>query len=319
MIPLRWRGELLFVFAMLAAFGQQQNASGSDKLQVLHVQGNVYVIAGAGGNIAVQVGGETTLLVDTGLPECSEQVRAAIKNIAKRPVGFILNTTIDRDHTGGNAALAKGGVYMLTSANQQRPQAAVLSHLNLLTRLTQSDGSALGIAGDGFPTDTFDNDVWRLSSNDEPVILEHPDSAHTDADLTVLFRKSDVIVAGDLFDMTKYPVIDQKRSGSISGILKTLNHLSVDVAVPKRNEEGGTYIIPGHGRICDRYDIAIYRDMLTIIRGRIQDLVNKGKTLEEVKAAKPTYDYDGEFGVSTGPWTTEMFVEAVYRELKKGK
>jgi cyclase len=316
-----WRIALLFSLATLLASAQKQNAPNSniaDKLQVLHVQGAVYLITGAGGNIAVQAGDETTLLVDTGLPEYSEEVRAAIKKIAKRPVGFILNTTIDRDHTGGNEALAKGGVYMLTSANQQRSQAAILSHLNLLNRLTQSDAKALGIASGGLPTDTFDDDFWRLSSNDEPVILEHPDSAHTDADMTVLFRKSDVIVAGDLFDMTKYPVIDEKRGGSINGILKTLNHLSVDVAVPKRNEEGGTYIIPGHGRVCDRYDIAIYRDMLTIIRGRIQELVNKGKTVEEVKATRPTYDYDGEFGVSSGPWTTDMFVEAVYRELKKG-
>ena len=305
---------------MLLSAGQQPNtapkSNADDKLQVLHVQGNVYLITGAGGNIAMQVGDETTLLVDTGLAESSEQVRTAIRKIAKRPIGFILNTTIDRDHIGGNEALAKGGVYMLTSANQQRSQAAILAHLNLLNRLTESDAKTFGIGTGGLPTDTFDGDAWRLGSNDEPVILEHPASAHTDTDMTVLFRKSDVIVAGDLFDMTKYPVIDEKRGGSITGILKTLNHLSVEVAVPKRNEEGGTYIIPGHGRICDRYDIAIYRDMLTIIRGRIQDLVDKGKTVEEVKAAKPTYDYDGEFGVSTGPWTTDMFVAAVYRELK---
>jgi hypothetical protein len=120
--------------------------------------------------------------------------------------------------------------------------------------------------------------------------------------------------------MTKYPVIDRKRGGSLAGILRTLNHISLDIAVPKENEEGGTYIIPGHGRICDRYDVAIYRDMLTIIRDRIEDLVKKGKSLEEVKAAKPTYDYDGGYGVENGPWTTNMFVEAVYRELsEKGK
>ena len=208
---------------------------------------------------------------------------------------------------------------MLTSANQQRAQSAILAHLNLLNRLTETDGKALGIASAGFPTDTFDNDVWRLSSNGEAVIVEHPESAHTDSDTTVFFRRSDVIVAGDLFDMTRYPVIDEKRGGSLSGILKTLNHLSLEVAVPKQNEEAGTYIVPGHGRICDRYDLAIYRDMLTIIRDRIQDLVKKGLTMEQVKAAKPTYDYDGEFGAENGPWTTNMFVEAVYRELKKSR
>ena len=112
---------------------------------------------------------------------------------------------------------------------------------------------------------------------------------------------------------------DAKRGGSIAGILKALNHISLDVAVPKQNEEGGTLIVPGHGRICDRYDIAVYRDMLTIIRDRIQDLVKKGRTLAQVQAAKPTFDYDGEFGMESGPWTTNMFVEAVYNELKNAK
>jgi len=306
---------------VLHVFAQQSGspAAREDKLQVVHVQGNVYLIAGAGGNVVAQVGDETVMLVDSGLPEYSDQVRAVLSRIAKRPIGFIVNTTIDRDHIAGNEALAKEGVFMLTSANQQRAQAAILSHLNLLDRLTQTDGKALGIPSAGFPTDTFDNDVWRLSSNGEAVILEHPEAAHTDSDVTVFFRRSDVIAAGDLFDMTKYPVIDEKRGGSINGILNALNHISVDIAVPKQNEEGGTYIVPGHGRICDRYDVAIYRDMLTIIRDRIQDLVKQGMSLENVKAAKPTYDYDGEFGADSGPWTTDMFVEAVYREMKKAK
>ena len=309
------------ISAVMAGFAQQSDppARRADKLQVIHIQGNVWLIAGAGGNVVAQLGDETVMLVDSGLPEYSEQIRAAVSQITKRPIGFIVNTTIDRDHIAGNEALAKGGVFMLTSANQQRSQAAILAHLNLLARLTQSDGKLLGISDSGFPTDTFDNDVWRLSSNGEAVILEHPEAAHTDSDITVFFRRSDVIAAGDLFDMTKYPVIDEKRGGSINGILKVLNHISVDIAVPKQNEEGGTYIVPGHGRVSDRYDVAIYRDMLTIIRDRIQDLVKKGMSLEQVKSAKPTYDYDGEFGTDSGPWTTDMFVEAVYREMKKAK
>ncbi|MEQ1948648.1 MAG: MBL fold metallo-hydrolase [Bryobacteraceae bacterium] len=316
-------GAAVITVATLVLAAQQRNtpatAQNEGSLQVLPVQGNVYLIAGAGGNVVAQVGEETTLLVDTGAPEYSEQIRGVLRRIARRPVGFIINTTIDRDHIGGNEALSMGGVYMLTSANQQRAQSAILSHLNLLNRLTDADGKAFGIANSAFPTDTFDDNSWRLSSNGEAVILEHPEAAHTDSDMTVFFRRSDVIVAGDLFDMTRYPVIDEKRGGSLSGILKTLNHLSADVAVPKQNEEGGTYIVPGHGRICDRYDVAVYRDMLTIIRDRIQDLVKKGQTIDQVKAAKPTYDYDGEFGADSGAWTTNMFVEAAYRELKRGK
>ncbi len=309
-----------------ASLAQAQQSSiaqsrGASKIEVLHVNGNVYMIAGAGANIVVQIGDQAVVLVDSGLPQYAEQVRAAIRTISDKPIGFVINTTVDRDHTGGNDALAKGGFFMLGSANQQRQQASVVGHLNLLNRLNMAEDKQIVIGRDGWPTDTYDTSEWKLYANNEPLMLEHPASAHTDSDTTVFFRKSDVIAAGDLFDQTRYPVIDRQRGGSLAGILKTLNHISLDIAVPKENEEGGTYIVPGHGRICDRYDVAIYRDMLTIIRDRIQDLVKKGKTLEQVKAAKPTYDYDGAYGAETGPWTTNMFVEAVYRELteKAGK
>ena len=203
---------------------------------------------------------------------------------------------------------------MLTSANQQRPASAIVSHLNLLNRLNTPEGKETGPAAAGWPTDTYDEGDWKLYANDEPLLLEHPAAAHTDSDTVVFFRRSDVISTGDLFDMTRYPVIDRARGGSLAGILKALNHISLDLAVPKQNEEGGTYIIPGHGRICDRYDVAIYRDMLTVIRDRIQDMVNRGMSLQQVQAAKPTFDYDGEFGADAGSWTTAMFVEAVYKE-----
>jgi glyoxylase-like metal-dependent hydrolase (beta-lactamase superfamily II) len=262
----------------------------------------------------MQVGDEAVVLVDSGLPQYSNEILAAVRKISQKPVGYIINTTVDRDHTGGNENLAKGGFFMLTSANQQRPAAAIVSHLNLLNRLHTLRDTKAEDSSAGSPTDTYDGADWKLYANDEPLLLEHPTAAHTDGDTIVFFRRSDVISTGDLFDMTRYPVIDRSRGGSLGGILKALNHISLDLAVPKQNEEGGTYIIPGHGRVCDRYDIAIYRDMLTIIRDRIQDMVKRGMALEQVQAAKPTFDYDGEFGTDTGPWTTAMFVEAVYKE-----
>jgi glyoxylase-like metal-dependent hydrolase (beta-lactamase superfamily II) len=273
------------------------------------------MIAGAGGNITVQAGDQAVVLVDSGSAPFSDDVREAIRKISTKPVGYIINTTIDRDHTGGNEALAKDGFFMLTSANQQRQTASIVGHVNLLTRLNAPDDKAIAAPAANWPTDTYDGTDWKLYANDEPLLLEHPGAAHTDSDTIVFFRRSDVISVGDLFDMTRYPVIDRKHGGRLEGILKTLNHISLDLAVPKENEEGGTYIIPGHGRICDRYDVAIYRDMLTIIRDRIQDMVKRGMSLEQIKAARPTYDYDGEFGSDTGPWTTAMFIEAVYNEL----
>jgi cyclase len=299
---------------LVRATAQDNAGSGrAPEIEVLHVKGNVYLIAGAGGNITMQAGDEAVVLVDSGLPQYSKEVMAAIRKVSQKPIGYIINTTIDRDHTGANENLAKGGFFMLTSANQQRSAAAIVSHLNLLNHLnTPSDKQT--ISSGGWPTDTYDTADWKLYANDEPLLLEHPAAAHTDSDTIVFFRRSDVVSAGDLFDMTRYPVVDRKRGGSLEGILKALNHISLDLAVPERNEEGGTYIIPGHGRVCDRYDVAIYRDMLTIIRDRIQDMVRRGMSLEQVEAAKPTFDYDGEFGSDSGPWTTAMFVEAVYQE-----
>ncbi len=305
--------------AAAATCALSQNPSARPKLQVVHVKANVYLITGAGGNITVQTGDQAVVLVDSGIAQFSDDVREAIRTISMKPVGYIINTTVDRDHTGGNEALAKDGFFMLTSANQQRQTASIVGHVNLLNRLNAAVDKTFAATAANWPTDTYDGPDWKLYANDEPLLLEHPAAAHTDSDTIVFFRRSDVISAGDLFDMTRYPVIDRKHGGSLEGILKTLNHISLDLAVPKENEEGGTYIIPGHGRICDRYDIAIYRDMLTIIRDRIQDMVKRGMSLEQVKAARPTFDYDGEFGSETGPWTTAMFIEAAYNELSAKK
>jgi len=167
-----------------------------------------------------------------------------------------------------------------------------------------------------WPTDTYFTKKKELFFNGEPIEIFHEPSAHTDGDSLVFFRHSDVISAGDLFVTTTYPVIDLERGGNIQGIIGALNHI-LDIAIPKEKQEGGTYVIPGHGRLCDEADVLEYRDMVTIIRDRIQDLVKKGMTLDQVKAARPTLDYDGRYGAKTGFWTTDMFIEAVYRSLAK--
>jgi cyclase len=285
-------------------------ASPASRVEVLKVQGNVYLIAGAGPNITLQVGDQYCVLVDAGPEAMGTEVRAAIRSVSRRPVGMLINTSGDADRIGANEALTKGEFYALTSANQQRPQAAIISHLNLFNRLLeQKFGSG------GLPTDTYDQSSWKLHVNGEAIVLEHPAPAHSDSDTIVFFRGSDVVSTGAIFDMQKYPVIDTNNGGSIEGILKALNHLSLDIVVPKENEEGGTLLIPGNGHVADRNDLANYRDMLTIIRDRVQDQVKKGRTLAQVKAAKPTYDYDGGYGVEKGAWTTDMFVEAIYREM----
>jgi len=299
---------------ILLALAFSTALAAQSKVGVLHVQGQVYLIYGTGSNITMQAGDQAVVLVDSGPASMSAEVMKAIRTVSQKPIAYIINTSYDRDHTGGDGNLAQGGFYMLATVHGSPQQAAIVSHLKTLDRMS-ADGS--GVPHADWPTETYEDEAWHLYANDEPLILEHAANAHTDGDSVVFFRRSDVVSTGDLFDMTRYPVIDEKAGGSLAGILKEINHILKDVAIPKENEEGGTYIIPGHGRVCDRNDLANYRDMLTIIRDRIQDLVKKGSTLEQVIKANPTFDYDGGYGVDKGPWTTDMFVAAVYRELKK--
>jgi glyoxylase-like metal-dependent hydrolase (beta-lactamase superfamily II) len=130
----------------------------------------------------------------------------------------------------------------------------------------------------------------------------------------VFFRRSDVIATGDIFNMDSYPVVNVDKGGNIQGVLKALN-VVLDITIPKHEQEGGTYVIPGHGRLTDEHDVLEYRDMVTIIRDRVQNMIKKGMTLAQVKEAKPTFEYDGRWSAATGPGSTDMFVEAVFRSL----
>jgi hypothetical protein len=134
----------------------------------------------------------------------------------------------------------------------------------------------------------------------------------------VFFRHSEVIAAGNVFSTVSYPVIDIAKGGSVQGVLAGLNHI-LDLAVAEYRAQGGTWIIPGRGRLSDTADVASYRNMMTMIRDRIQDMIKRGLTLEQVKAGRPTMDFDGRYGSTSGPWTTDMFVEAVYRSLQEKK
>src|SRR2546422_3242886 len=149
--------------------------------------------------------------------------------------------------------------------------------------------------------------------NGEGVQIIHIKDAHTDGDSMVYFRGSDVIATGDLFVTTSYPVVDIANGGNIQGVIDGLNRI-LAMSIAEFREQGGTMIIPGHGRLCDSADVAYYRDMLTIIRDRIQDMIQRGLTLQQVKAARPTRDYDGRFGSNA-----DSFVEAAFQSLSQKK
>jgi glyoxylase-like metal-dependent hydrolase (beta-lactamase superfamily II) len=193
--------------------------------------------------------------------------------------------------------------------------AGIIAHENVLNRMSAPTGKTSPFPTTAWPTDTFIGRQKELYFNNESIQTIYK-PGHTDADSIVYFRKSDVIVAGELFNTLTYPVIDLARGGSVKGVLNGLNDM-LDIAIPKAMQEGGTYIIPGRGRLTDEADLLEYRDMVTILRDRVQDAVKRGLTLDQVKAAKFTLDYDARWGATSGPWTTDMFIEALYKDLSK--
>jgi cyclase len=290
------------------------------EVETLPVQGKVHRIAGAGGNIAVQVGDEGVLLVDTGYEQMSGKVVTAIRTLApNRTLRTIINTTLADAHTGANAALIKEG--RLNQAGPglgQRPnEADLIGHSQLLALMTKIGREK--IVPERWPPSVYSGKQKDLYSNDEPVVVLHVPDAVTSGDSMVWFRGSDVVAAGEIFNEASFPFIDMAHGGTINGVIEGLNML-LEITVPKHNQEGGTMVIPGYGRIGDEHDVLEYRDMVTIVRDRVQAAIGKKMTLAQVKAMKPsaTYEYEPRFNRDPA-WTADMFVEAIYRNLSAPK
>jgi cyclase len=288
----------------------------SAEVHTLHVQGNVYMLVGGGGNVTLQIGDEGVLLVDTSVGPMSEKIVAAIRKLSDKPIRYIINTHFHPDHTGGNEKIARLGS-TIAGGNVgigAGVGASVIAHENVLNRMSAPTGAEAPTPFAAWPTDTFFTKQKELFFNGEAIEIIHQPAAHTDGDTLVFFRRSDVISAGDLFVTTTFPVIDREAGGNIAGIIAALNRI-LDIAIPRDKQEGGTYVVPGHGRLCDEADVLEYRDMVTIIHDRVVDMIRKGMTLEQVKAARPTLDYDGRY--ADADWTTDRFIEAVYRNLSQ--
>jgi len=285
-------------------------------LYELRVQGNVHVIVGAGSNITVQVGDLGPIVVDTGNAQSADATLAVLRTLSPRPVRYIVNTHAHVDHVGGNETIGAAGRQTSGRGVAQvgaglGTRAEIIAHEVTLNRMSAPAGSQAPTPVAAWPTQTYSSRKKEFFYNGEAVQVIHLPAAHTDGDSVVFFRRSDVIAVGDVYSTVSYPVIDLERGGSIAGVLDGLNQL-LDLVVAGEKTEGGTMIVPGHGRISDEADLVEYRDMTTIIRDRIQDMVNRGLTLQQVQAARPTMEYDGLYGNAPG-WSAAQFVEAVYR------
>jgi cyclase len=304
----------------------QQNAS--QELDVLRLRPNFYVIAGAGGNIAVETGQEGTIVVDAGTAEAAGRVVAAIKKVTDQPIRYIIDTSADRDFVGGNAVLSKAGRNIMAAGPepigaefQQDYPATIVSTEQILSRMSGLNGQKAPYPSEAWPQDTFPDRRKDYYMNHEGIQIYREPPAHSDSDSIVLFRGSDVVVTGDIVDANRFPVIDTARGGSIQGEIDALNQV-IDMSfrpMPFVFGEGGTLVVPGHGRIYDRQDVVEYRDMLVTIRDIIQDMIQRGMTLPQIKEASPAKAYEREYGAKSGSWTTSDFVEAVYKGLTAKK
>jgi cyclase len=294
-----------------ACFGQSPTAN--SQLTLAPAQGSIHVIFGDGGNITVQTGKDGVMLVDTGFAQLAPKAMAEIRTLSDGPIRWIVNTHVHPDHTGGNAEMVKLG---MTRESIGPPR--IVAQSNVLNRMSSPAPGEPKVPEADWPNDEYFEPTKDFYFNGEAVIVYHVPSAHTDGDSLVFFRKSDVLATGDVFTPASYPIIDLARGGSVQGEIDALNKI-IDITVPAKYQEGGTLVIPGHGRLCDEADVVEYRNMLTVIRDRFQDMIRRGMTLEQVKAAKPTLDYDTQYGSTTGFWTTDQFIDAVYKSLSKAQ
>jgi cyclase len=321
------RRTVHLLFAAVAAVGlgvsarvgaQQQQNFDAVQVRVLPAQGNISMLTGAGGNVTIQAGSDGVLVVDTQYAQMSEKLLTAIRGLSKGPIRYIVDTHVHGDHTGGNENIRKAGSTIaggnVSGDIRDAAQGAqILAHDNVLQRMADPKRTP-PVPTAAWPTSTFTGKDKKLFFNGEGVHIIHEPAAHTDGDSIVFFRRSDVISTGDIFNTTNYPVIDVPGGGTINGIIAAVNHV-IDLIIPVYGQEGGTMVIPGHGRLSDLGDVLNYREMATIVRDRVQDMKKKGMTLEQVKAAKPTRDYDPLYNPPGTFWTADQFVEAVYRTL----
>jgi glyoxylase-like metal-dependent hydrolase (beta-lactamase superfamily II) len=297
---------LLLILLFLVPAYAQQNFDNVE-VKVTPLQGNIYMLEGAGGDTTVQIGPDGVLVVDTMFAPLGPKILAAIRTLSDKPIRYILNTHVHRDHAGANEPILKAS-----------PGAKIVAHENVLKVMSAKRTGRPNDPHDRFiqaqgawPAETYTNQK-SFTFNGETIEMYHQPNGHSDGDSIIYFRGSNVISGGDIYAISRYPAYDTDGGGTIDGMIAGLNRMAM-MARPD------TKFVPGHGPVTSRADLIAYRDMAVTIRNRIQDLVNKGMTLEQVKAAKPTAEYEARWGATTGNGATDSVIEDIYGDLAKKK
>ncbi len=295
----------LLMATATAAMADEEGASASAVLgekavtvRAEKVADGLYFVTGRGGNLALSIGEDGVFLVDDQYAPLTEAIRQVVAQLTDQPVRFVINTHWHADHTGGNENLGQLGTVVVAHDNV-RARMSTEQFSTFWERST--DPSPAG----ALPVVTF-NDTLTFHMNGVTIRAFHVAGAHTDGDAIVHFPELNVIHMGDVLFYTWYPYIDVSAGGSIRGTI-----LAVDSVLPMIDDE--TVVLPGHGTITDKAGLIEYRDMLAAVADRIQGMIDEGKTLDEVQAAKPTAEWDAVWGQHF--MTPERFVRLVYGDL----
>jgi cyclase len=288
-----------------------QAGAGPRGVEAVHVQGKIWMLVTPDGNLALQVGEEGALLVDTGKSGTSDAVKAAIRQVTPRPLRYVINTSAGPTRIGNNAAFGQSAGADVNAARVPGPE--IIAREAVLIQMSKANYPV-----DAWPTDAYLERERKFRFNGEAIEIVHQPSAYSDGDSLVYFRGSDVIVAGEIYSTRRFPLVDREHGGTVEGVLAGLNRI-LDIAVPEvvvnNFAEGGTLVIPGGGRLSDQDDVTEYRDMVHIVRDRMVSLVKMTRSLEQVKAARPLIDYEGRYGIPE--WTASMFLDALYAEVTR--
>ncbi len=292
----------LFFFCLLIGFSLSAQRFDDVEVKAEKITESLFMLTGAGGNIAVLVGDDGVFMIDDQFAELSEKIKKAISELTDQPISYLINTHWHGDHSGGNENFAKDGAIIVAHENVRKRMSTEQLMKAFSRTVPPSPKAAL-------PVITFSENV-NFYANDEDILIFHVHDAHTDGDAIVYFPKSNVIHLGDTYFAGRYPFIDVSSGGSIKGIIESANEVLSLI-------DENTKIIPGHGKVSNKKELRAYRDMLEVINERMVKAIEEEKTFEEIKALNITEDYDKEWG--TGFISGEKLVDIVYSDLSRKK